>query len=149
MFIATAIVAALHVAFAAGESIGWTAFASRFGYSKEKIEHTRALALNQGAYNLGVAVMLGIALGTGDWSTVQVILGFIIAMAIVGAVSVRWTIFVVQGLPAVIALGLVMTSGEGATTTEAETHSSVVAPAVQVQTDVSERAWKAPPRFIS
>jgi len=114
MFIATVfvvIVAVLHVAFAAGESIGWSAFAARFGYSKQKIEDTRNLALNQGAYNLGVAVMLAIALATGNWATVQVLLGFIVAMAVVGALSVRWTIFAIQGVPAIVALGLVFAAG--------------------------------------
>lgn len=104
------IVAVLHVVFAALESFGWTAFATRFGYSKQKIEHTRSLALNQGAYNFGVAVMLGIALSSGNWATIEVLLGFIVAMAVVGATSVRWTIFVIQGLPAVIALGSTLTS---------------------------------------
>lgn len=105
------IVAILHVAFAAGETIGWSAFAARFGYSKQKTEDTRNLALNQGAYNLGVAVMLGIALATGNWPTVQVLLGFIVAMAIVGGVSVRWTIFAIQGVPALAALALVLANG--------------------------------------
>ncbi len=119
------IVAALHVAFAAGESVGWTAFARRFGYSAEKIEHTRALALNQGAYNLGVAAMLGVAVATGNWGTVQVLLGFIIAMAIVGALSVRWTIFAIQGVPAIAALGLVMAGGPQPQT-KTEPHTSAV-----------------------
>lgn len=111
MFIATVfvvIVAVLHVAFAAGETIGWSAFAARFGYDKQKIEDTRNLALNQGAYNLGVAVMLVVTLATGNWATVQVLLAFVVMMAIVGALSVRWTIFVVQGVPAIAALGLVL-----------------------------------------
>lgn len=102
------IVAILHVAFAAGETVGWSAFAARFGYSQQKIEDTRALALNQGAYNLGIAALLGIAVATGNAAMVQTLLGFIIAMSVVGGLSVRWTIVVVQGVPALVALGLLL-----------------------------------------
>lgn len=104
--IAVTVVAVLHVAFAAGESVGWTAFARRMGYDAARIEATRSLALNQGAYNFGVAAMLGYAVWTQAWPTVHMILLFIIAMSVVGALSVRWTIFVVQGVPAIIALAL-------------------------------------------
>lgn len=105
--IAAVIVAVLHVAFAVGESVGWTAFARRLGYDDARIEATRPLALNQGAYNLGVAAMLGWAVYTSNWPTAQLLLLFIAAMSIVGALSVRWTIFVIQGLPALIALALI------------------------------------------
>src|SRR5262247_3351563 len=56
------IVVALHLLFAAGESVGWSQMARRFGFAPDAIEHTRALALNQGAYNAGIAVLLGWAL---------------------------------------------------------------------------------------
>lgn len=99
-------VALLHVAFAAGESVGWTAFARRLGYDSARIEATRPLALNQGAYNFGIGAMLGYATWTEAWPAVHMLLLFIVAMSIVGALSVRWTIFVVQGVPAIIALSL-------------------------------------------
>ena len=35
------------------------------------------------------------------------LLAFIVVMGIVGALTVRWTIFVVQGIPAILGLGLV------------------------------------------
>lgn len=101
------IVAVLHVAFAAGESVGWTAFARRLGYDDARISATRPLALNQGAYNFGVAAMLGWAVFTDNWPTAQVLLLFIVAMSIVGALSVRWTIFAIQGVPALIALAFI------------------------------------------
>ena len=105
--LAVALVALLHVIFAAAESVGWPVFAARMGYSRDRIEATRQLAANQGAYNFGIAAMLGWSLGTGDWGTVSMLLAFIIAMAIVGAMTVRWTIFVVQGIPAILGLALV------------------------------------------
>ncbi|MCB9792459.1 MAG: DUF1304 domain-containing protein [Alphaproteobacteria bacterium] len=97
-------VVVLHVLFGVMESVGWTQMARRFGYKADAIEHTRRLALNQGAYNAGLAAVLAWALVTGQPQTVVAMLIYVIAMAIVGAVSVRWTIFVVQGIPACVAL---------------------------------------------
>ena len=98
------IVVVLHVVFGLAESVGWDQMARRFGYGKKETDTTRSLALNQGAYNAGVAALLGWALVTGHDATVIALLVFVIAMAVVGALSVRWTIFVLQGVPAVIAL---------------------------------------------
>ncbi|MCB9592131.1 MAG: DUF1304 family protein [Sandaracinaceae bacterium] len=98
------IVVALHVLFGLAESVGWNQMARRFGYDKEKTETTRSLALNQGAYNAGLAAVLGWALATGQTATVIAMLAYVVAMAVVGAVSVRWTIFVIQGVPATLAL---------------------------------------------
>jgi len=97
-------VVALHVLFGLAESVGWSGMARRFGYDREKTEITRALALNQGAYNAGLAGMLAWALVTGRTDTAMAMLVYVLVMGIVGAVSVRWTIFVVQGVPAVVAL---------------------------------------------
>lgn len=80
--------------------------AKRFGYKPEAIVATKVLALNQGAYNAGFAALLAWALVTGQAATVTALLIFIIAMAVVGALSVRWTLFVAQGVPAVAALAL-------------------------------------------
>lgn len=100
------IVVALHAVFALAESVGWDQMARRFGYSPEATETTRRLALNQGAYNAGIAAVLGWALVAGHGPTVTAMLAYVIAMAIVGAASVRWTIFVIQGIPAIVALAL-------------------------------------------
>lgn len=97
-------VVALHVLFGLAESVGWSGMARRFGYDREETEITRALALNQGAYNAGLAGMLAWALVTGRTDTAMAMLVYVLVMGIVGAVSVRWTIFVVQGVPAVVAL---------------------------------------------
>jgi putative membrane protein len=98
------IVVALHLLFALAETVGWTKMARNFGYTKEQTETTRMLALNQGFYNAGLAAVLGWALVTGHAATASAMLLYVVAMAIVGALSARWTIFVVQGVPALIAL---------------------------------------------
>lgn len=98
------IVVVLHIVFALAESVGWSQMARRFGYDRAATEQTRSLALNQGAYNAGLAVVLAWALLTGQEATVTAMLVYVIAMAVVGGISVRWTIFVMQGVPAVLAL---------------------------------------------
>ena len=104
------IVVVLHLLFGLMESVGWSQMARRFGYNKERTEITRSLALNQGAYNAGLACVLGWALVADQPATVVAMLLYVVAMAVVGAVSVRWTIFVVQGVPAVIALAATLLS---------------------------------------
>ncbi|MFT5359188.1 MAG: putative membrane protein [Polyangiales bacterium] len=100
------LVIVLHILFGLAESVGWNGMAKRFGYKPEAIVATKALALNQGAYNAGFAALLAWALVSGEAATVIALLVFILAMSIVGALSVRWTIFVIQGVPAVAALAL-------------------------------------------
>lgn len=108
--IAISLVILLHVLFGLAESVGWSKMARRFGYSKEATEQTRPLALNQGAYNAGIAGVLAWALITGQVPTIVALLVFIVAMAVVGAVTVRGSIFIIQGLPAVAALAAVLLS---------------------------------------
>lgn len=98
------IVVVLHVLFGLAESVGWDRMAARFGYTREQTQTTRTLALNQGAYNAGLAAVLAWALATGEGSAAMAMLAYVVAMAIVGALSVRWTIFVIQGVPALAAL---------------------------------------------
>ena len=98
------IVVGLHVLFGLAESVGWDQMARRFGYRADAIEHTRLLALNQGAYNAGIACLLAWALLTARLDVASALLWFIVAMAVVGAASVRPTIFVIQGIPALIAV---------------------------------------------
>lgn len=100
------LVAVLHVLFGLAESVGWSKMARRFGYDQKATETTRTLALNQGAYNAGIAVVLGWALVAGHGATVTALLVFVVAMAVVGAVTASPTIFVIQGVPALAALGL-------------------------------------------
>ena len=105
------IVVVLHILFGLAESVGWSQMARRFGFNREATEITRSLALNQGAYNAGLACVLAWALVTGQAATVIAMLAYVVAMAVVGAVSVRWTIFVIQGIPALIALTAALVLG--------------------------------------
>jgi putative membrane protein len=105
------IVVVLHFVFGYAESFGWSKMARRFGYTAEGTELTRRLALNQGAYNVGLACVLAWALVTGHGPTATAMLAYVVAMAVVGAASVRWTIFVIQGIPASIALAATLLRG--------------------------------------
>ena len=104
--ISAIVVAILHYVFGLAESVGWAKMSKGFGYSKEQTKTTASLALNQGAYNAGFATLLLWAVFTANTATVIALLIFIVAMAVVGGVSVKPTIFAVQGVPALIALGL-------------------------------------------
>ena len=105
---AAALVVALHLLFALAETVGWSKMARGFGYNREQIETTKVLAMNQGAYNAGLACVLGWALAAGHQETALAMLLYVVAMAVVGAATAKWTIFVIQGLPALIALGLML-----------------------------------------
>lgn len=114
MFVKTSalVVALLHYGFAFSEIVRWDQMAARFGFSPEAAQTTRSLALNQGAYNAAVATVLVWAVLTGRRSTVAAMLLFVLAMAVVGALSVSSTIMVVQGVPALVALAAIVTAKE-------------------------------------
>ncbi len=103
------VVSLLHFAFMALESFLWTAPTGRkvFGHSLEQAQHTKVLALNQGAYNGLLATALLWALFTGRWETCAALLVFVIAAGIVGGLTASKSILVLQMLPALIALGVV------------------------------------------
>ncbi len=106
--IMTGLVALLHVGFFVLESVLWTtpAVRKRFAMSEAEAEAGKVLALNQGVYNLGLAVGLVLALVTGDAMLQTFLLAYIAAMGVVGAVTAKGSILVIQTLPAVIALVL-------------------------------------------
>ena len=106
--IATLVVAALHTAFMVLESVLWDGPIGRkvFRMSAEQAAATKVLALNQGLYNLALAVLLTWAALMGHGPTAAAGLVFVVAMGIVGAATVSWRIIVLQSLPAVVALGL-------------------------------------------
>lgn len=108
MTLAVLTVAALHAAFFALESVLWTSPKVRpiFGTTAEEAETTRVLALNQGFYNLGAAVLLLVFLATHNLGGVMGVLGFLVAMGVVGAATANWRILLLQSLPALIALVL-------------------------------------------
>jgi len=102
---AIVVVAALHVGFFILESVLWTSPHVRriFGTTEEEAQTTRALALNQGFYNLGAAALL---LGFYTADNIEGVMGvllFLSAMGIVGAITANWRILFVQSLPAIAA----------------------------------------------
>jgi putative membrane protein len=103
------VVAALHVVFFVLESFLWTKpFGLKFfRQTKEAAEATKVLALNQGYYNAGAAVLLAWAALGGHADFTIALLLFIVAMGIVGGLSAKKSILVVQALPAAIAAAAV------------------------------------------
>ena len=87
----------LHVVFFVLESVLWTTPKVRhvFG-TQEDAEATRVLALNQGFYNLGAAMLLIWFYAIGSESGVLGVLVFLAVMGIVGALTANWRIIIVQ-----------------------------------------------------
>jgi putative membrane protein len=99
-------VAVAHVWFMVLESVLWARPFGRktFGQTREDAEKTKVLALNQGLYNGGIAALLVWAALDHRYPTVDALLIFIIAMGIVGAITAKPIILVLQALPAGLAL---------------------------------------------
>jgi putative membrane protein len=110
--VSVCLVALLHGGFFLLESVLWMTPRVRrlFGQSEEEAEGTRVMALNQGAYNLGAAVMLSVFLALGNQQGVLVVLAFLAVMGGVGAVTASRGILFLQTLPAVVAIALVSLS---------------------------------------
>lgn len=110
--IAVAVVAALHVGFFALEAVLWQTPAVRdaLHMSVEQASSTAVLAMNQGAYNLAFAIGLALSLvhpsEDGARLLTRFVLGAIVVLSVVGAVTGGAGILVIQGVPALIALGL-------------------------------------------
>jgi putative membrane protein len=99
-------VAVAHVWFMVLESVLWTRPFGRktFGQSREDAAKTKVLAMNQGIYNGGVAALLLWAAFDHQYPTVDALLIFIIAMGVVGGVTAKPIIIVLQAVPAALAL---------------------------------------------
>ena len=99
-------VAFLHVVFFVLESVLWTTPKVRhvFGTTQEDAEATRVLALNQGFYNLGAAMLLIWFYAIGSESGVLGVLVFLAVMGIIGALTANWRIIIVQSVPAFAAV---------------------------------------------
>ncbi len=85
------------------ETLGWNHMVKALGQTPAYAATTRNLALNQGFYNAGLAGLLLWALFTGQSATVAAVLLTIVVMAVVGAVSASPRIFIIQGVPALLA----------------------------------------------
>lgn len=108
-------VCALHVGFFLLESVFWMRKSVRklFGNRTVAIAASkRILALNQGFYNLGVAMLLAYLRFTlapkysGGDQAVDALLLFIVAMGIVGGVTATKSILLLQAAPAAAAVAL-------------------------------------------
>ena len=107
------VVAAMHCVFFVLESLLWTAPRVRalFGNSEEEAEATRVLAVNQGGYNLGLAIILVWLHVMGNPAAVMVVLFLIVAMGVLGAITASRIILLLQSLPALTAAILVWMVG--------------------------------------
>lgn len=107
-----ALIALEHVWFFVFESFLWrTPLALKaFQMTPEQAEHSVVLARNQGVYNalLAAGLVWGLLPGTVDPLGVQTFfLACVLVAGVVGGLTAKGTIFLLQGLPAAIALGLV------------------------------------------
>lgn len=79
-----------------------------FRMSEAQAEATAPLAVNQGFYNLFLAVGLAWAAFSGDTTLRLYTAAFVVAAAIVGGITVSRSILFIQGLPAALALLLIL-----------------------------------------
>lgn len=108
--ILTGVVAALHLYFLVLEMFLWqTDFGLKtFGMTKEVAAHTAVLAKNQGLYNGFLAAGLLWSFFIGNFEFKESVRIFfllcIIVAGIFGAMTAKFSIFFIQGLPAILAL---------------------------------------------
>jgi putative membrane protein len=102
------LVALLHVYFMYLEMVVWDKplGLKTFRLTPEFASASKALALNQGLYNgfLVAGLIWGLWLGEAGFAIKAFFLGCVIVAGIVGGLSVNRRIFVVQGVPAILAL---------------------------------------------
>ncbi|CAM0125342.1 putative membrane protein [Stenotrophomonas maltophilia] len=102
----TVLVAVLHLYFLVLEMFLWTRplGLKTFRNTPEKAEITRVLAANQGLYNGFLAAGIVVGLVIGQPVLVTFSLACVVAAGGYGAYSVSRRIFMIQALPAILAL---------------------------------------------
>jgi putative membrane protein len=109
---AVAVVAFLHILFFVLESFLWTKpFGRRvFGLSAEMAKSAASLALNQGLYNgfLAAGLIWGLVAHECSVSIKIFFLGCVVIAGIVGGLTVKRSILLIQAFPAAVALLLVL-----------------------------------------
>ncbi|HHA2920674.1 TPA: DUF1304 domain-containing protein [Stenotrophomonas maltophilia] len=102
----TLLVALLHVYFLVLEMFLWTRplGLKTFRNTPEKAETTRVLAANQGLYNGFLAAGIGVGLVIGQPVLVTFSLACVVVAGGYGAYSVSRRIFMIQAVPAILAL---------------------------------------------
>lgn len=102
------LVALLHVYFLVLEMFLWTRPLGLkvFRQSLEKAEQSKVLAANQGLYNgfLAAGLVYGVATGSREFE--MFFLGCVIVAGIYGAATVNRRIFLVQAVPAILAMAV-------------------------------------------
>ena len=113
--IAIAIVALLHLGFAYLEMVIWKQPAGLriFGMTAESAKASAKLAENQGVYNILVAAglfwsALGSFAGDDAFHVQLFFLGYVVVVGLYGGITTNRSILYYQGLPALIAAGLVL-----------------------------------------
>jgi len=110
--IAVAFVACLHLAFFVLESFFWTRPLGRrvFGLTADVAQSSASLAVNQGLYNafLAAGLIWGLIPGVCSFAIKVFFLSCVVIAGIVGGMTAKRSILIVQALPAVVALLLVV-----------------------------------------
>src|SRR5262245_11337336 len=110
--IAAWVVTALHAAFAVMEMFLWQLpqVHSRLGFTRETAAIAAPIVRNAGLYNAFLTVALGaiILLPSYPQEIRVYLFGCAIVAGVVGAVTLKWTVFVLQSVPAIAALALWM-----------------------------------------
>ena len=104
------LVAALHLYFLVLEMFLWTRplGLKTFRNTPEKAEATRVLAANQGLYNGFLAAGLAYGVATGSREFCLFFLACVVVAGLYGAYSVSRRIFLVQAVPALLAIAAVL-----------------------------------------
>lgn len=108
--VVTLVVAFLHFGFMVLETFLWARPTGRkvFQLTEEDAETTRVLAANQGVYNGALAACLVWATVAGPVEARVALLAFVVVAGVYGGATVKPTIYVIQALPALVALGLTL-----------------------------------------
>jgi putative membrane protein len=108
--IALLIIGLLHLGFLILESFLWTKPMGRkiFRLTPEKAQLLKVMAFNQGFYNGFLAAGLFWAAFSDDRFVSLFFLSCVVVAGIVGGASVSRSIYFIQALPALVALGLVL-----------------------------------------
>lgn len=114
--IAIAIIALEHIYILWLEMFAWTTKARKvFPLPKDLFEPTKTMAANQGLYNgfLAAGLIWSILITNPEWTKniALFFLGCVLVAGIYGGVSVTKRIFIVQGIPALLAILAVLFLG--------------------------------------
>lgn len=108
------IVALLHIYFLWLEMFAWTTKAKKVfrSFPEDLFEPTKTLAANQGLYNgfLAAGLIWSLFIQNAEWQIYVALffLGCVAVAGLYGALTASKKILIVQGLPAILGLGLLL-----------------------------------------